>query len=236
MKINEILDRYPKELYKKAGSSEDYNRNVLNLFGLTLGGVFESPKVLDLASGTGEAADYLESTFAMRVVRADLSSDGLSLARDSRVRAVADCLPFPDDSFDGVHMKDALVHIPDVDKLLGEISRVLSPNGQALIVSAYPNRFGTFFYKQLGSTDQQWNNIGSQSDYLRHAERLMKDKKTAVVSPPYYSFNPSTVDEQASLHGLSLLKVSEWIPNDNSNWYNKSPRPVNRFVMHFEKR
>ncbi len=42
-------------------------------------------------------------------------------------------LPFNDDSFDYVVMQHSLLNIPDKNKALQEISRVLSPNGQLIL-------------------------------------------------------------------------------------------------------
>lgn len=39
------------------------------------------------------------------------------------------CLPFPDKTFDLVIANHMLYHVPDIDLALGEISRVLTPNG-----------------------------------------------------------------------------------------------------------
>ena len=38
-------------------------------------------------------------------------------------------LPFPDETFDLVIANHMLYHVPDIDLALGEISRVLTPNG-----------------------------------------------------------------------------------------------------------
>ncbi|HUQ85798.1 MAG TPA: class I SAM-dependent methyltransferase [Candidatus Limnocylindrales bacterium] len=235
MRKTEVLDRYPGELYDRAHSSPDYIKSVLNPFGNLLRVSSISPKVLDLASGKGEAADYLETSLGIQAVRADLSMDGMRLAKGKRVRALADKLPFPDSSFDGVHMKDAIVHIPDTFKLFQEIARILKPGGKALIVSAYPDKSSSFYYKEEGSTMPHWTRIHSQSDYLRHAEGLMRDKKTTKISPPYYATDQLSMEIDAERVGLNLQSVYEWIPEDNTDWYTDSARPEARFVMLFEK-
>lgn len=235
MRRIEALDRYSRDVYENAGTGADYNRKVLYPFGVLISENSRSSRVLDLACGKGDAADYMEDALGLKVVRSDLSLDGLSLGRKSRVRALADRLPFRDGMFDGVHMKDALIHMPDVDKLIGELSRVLKPKGKALITSAYPSRFSNFFYQEDGEKRSNSAYIYSPVDYERQVMQLIKKPNVSEISPPYYSNNPQVVEDSAKAHGFSLLSIGEWTPEESSDWYRESPKPVNRFVMLFEK-
>lgn len=56
------------------------------------------------------------------------------LARGEVVGAHADRLPFPDDSFDTVVSTLVLCTVPDQDRALAEIRRVLKPEGQLLFI------------------------------------------------------------------------------------------------------
>lgn len=235
MRSHEALDQYSAADYTRTRYSPDYNINVLRPFGKLLRASSDSPMMLDLASGTGRAADYLETFFGVKVVRTDLSKDGLSLASGKRVLALADTLPFIDEAFDAVHMKDAVVHIPDTRALFQEISRVLKPSGNVLMVSAYPDRGNSFYYREVGSERSRWVDINNQSDYIRQAQSLTDKEKVSSVSAPYYSTDPSVLETSANLVGLRLIDISEWMPQDKADWYGQSPRPVNRFVMHFKK-
>ena len=102
-------------------------------------------RVLDFASGTGWAAEFLLRLGA-RPVCADLSIEMMR-----RVRQRLDCdtrlvfrreasfvvtrgqtLPFADESFDGVLCMNALHHMPSYLPALREIHRVLKPGGRAV--------------------------------------------------------------------------------------------------------
>ncbi len=231
----EVLDRYAREAYERAITGSDYNVDVLEPFGRLLSGDSKSPRVLDLASGRGASADYLERSQGLEVVRADLSLCGLKLGRNARVRAFADTLPFRSNSFEGVHMKDALVHMPNLDKLMSEIVRVLMPGGKALIASEYPPKANNFLYRVKGNTNSTRVYIAGEPDYLNHVGKLMENPNVARLTPPFYSTHPSILQNSAQVHGLTLINSRDWVPQNKSDWHGNLPIPVKRFVMTFEK-
>ncbi|MFQ5949234.1 MAG: class I SAM-dependent methyltransferase [Nitrospiria bacterium] len=57
-----------------------------------------------------------------------------SLLRSRRITAGAECLPFPNDSFDIVLASGSLVHIPSIQKASWEILRVTKPGGTIRII------------------------------------------------------------------------------------------------------
>ena len=102
-------------------------------------------RVLELGCGIGYQSALL-AAIADEVVATDLPEEdsaahapGMKVAEDlhkslniSNVRLVAcsaEELPFPDNSFDMVYSSHVLEHIPDQEKALKEISRVLKNNG-----------------------------------------------------------------------------------------------------------
>lgn len=88
--------------------------------------------VLDLGSGTGDAAEQLAPR---RVVALDPVVEMLELSHiPQRVAAVGEALPFPDDSFDSVFSAYVVRNLASVPKTLSEIHRVLKPGGVAAIV------------------------------------------------------------------------------------------------------
>jgi SAM-dependent methyltransferase len=92
---------------------------------------------LDAACGTGRFAEFLAKR-GHRVIGVDSSPDMLAHARrrvpdgDFRV-ADLDRLPLPDDSVDVIVCALALVHVPRLQPVLAEFTRVLRPGGDLVI-------------------------------------------------------------------------------------------------------
>ena len=89
-------------------------------------------RVLEVGCGEGELAERLTATVA-EVVAVDQSPRMVELTRARGVDAhVADVqqLPFPDASFDAVLAAWMLYHVPDLDRGLSEVARVLRPGAR----------------------------------------------------------------------------------------------------------
>ena len=80
-----------------------------------------------------QAVDFSESALEMAAenVRAQGLEDKIKLGRESLMG-----LSFPDESFDYVLCWGVLMHIPDVERAVAELSRVLRPGGQLVISEA----------------------------------------------------------------------------------------------------
>ena len=92
-------------------------------------------RVLDLGAGVGHSYRLLAPR---ETVGVDL--DAAALEGQERETAVADmrALPFPAESFDAVVSVQSIEHVPDPERALAEVTRVLRPGGSALFVT--PNR------------------------------------------------------------------------------------------------
>jgi SAM-dependent methyltransferase len=92
-------------------------------------------RVLDLGCGVGHSYRLLAPR---ETVGVDL--DPGALAGQERETAVADMrlLPFPERSFASVLSVHSIEHVPDPERVLAEVVRVLEPEGQAVLVT--PNR------------------------------------------------------------------------------------------------
>jgi len=93
----------------------------------------EPERVLEVGGGPGELAARIRDELGCEVVMVDLSPRMVELARERGVEAhVGDAasLPFPDGAFDCVLAAWMLFHLPDVDRGLVELSRVLDPGGR----------------------------------------------------------------------------------------------------------
>jgi SAM-dependent methyltransferase len=92
-------------------------------------------RVLDLGCGVGHSFHLLRPRATVGV---DLDAD--ALAGQGRETVVADmrALPFEDASFASVLSVQSLEHVPDPERVLAEVVRVLEPDGAAIFVT--PNR------------------------------------------------------------------------------------------------
>jgi len=106
--------------------------------------------VLDLASGSGEPALSVSAAIGPqgRVIATDLLLEMLEVAQENAAargltnidfRATdAEQLPFPDGLFDRVTCRFGIMFIPDVQKALREMRRVLKPGGRVSFVTWGP--------------------------------------------------------------------------------------------------
>ncbi|HEY2778728.1 MAG TPA: class I SAM-dependent methyltransferase [Gaiellaceae bacterium] len=88
--------------------------------------------VLEVGCGWGELAEWIARETGAKVVAVDLSPRMVELALERGVDAsVADvqALPFADGTFDLVVAAWMLYHVPDLDRGIAEIARVLRPGG-----------------------------------------------------------------------------------------------------------
>ena len=93
----------------------------------------EPGRVLEVGGGPGELAARIRDEIGCEVVMVDISPRMVELARERGVEAhVGDAadLPFPDGSFDCVLAAWMLFHLPDIDRGLAELARVLAQDGR----------------------------------------------------------------------------------------------------------
>jgi len=119
------------------------------------------PPILDVGCGDGHFADVCWRGRPLDVgldpMERDLAEARLRpLVYRALVRGSATVLPFADGSFATVVSNSVLEHVPDVDRALAEIARVLRPPdpargiaGGVLAITAPSEHFGTFLF---GST------------------------------------------------------------------------------------
>jgi SAM-dependent methyltransferase len=92
-------------------------------------------RVLDLGCGVGHSFSELAPRESV-----GLDTDADALSGQERETVVADMreIPFPDASFASVLSVQSIEHVPDHERVLSEVARVLEPEGVAVFVT--PNR------------------------------------------------------------------------------------------------
>ena len=98
----------------------------------------EPLRVLEVGCGRGELAERIAGGLGTEVVALDQSERMVALTRARGLEAlVGDVqeLPFPDASFDAAVAAWMLYHVPDVDRALAELARVLRPGGRLVAVT-----------------------------------------------------------------------------------------------------
>jgi len=94
--------------------------------------------VLEVGGGEGELAERIREELGAEVIAIDQSERMVEIQRskgiDARVGDVEE-LPFADGEFDVVVAAWMLYHVPDLDRALAEIARVLKPGGRLVAVT-----------------------------------------------------------------------------------------------------
>jgi SAM-dependent methyltransferase len=108
----------------------------------------EPGRVLEVGCGEGELAQRLAEELGVQLVALDQSERMVELARgrgvDARVGDVQE-LPFDAGSFDAAVAAWMLYHVPDLDRALGELGRVLRPGGRLVAITNYATHLGEMF-------------------------------------------------------------------------------------------
>ncbi len=114
---------------------------------IELSGVRTGNKVLDLAGGTGDLTMKFSEIVGPegQVVLADINDSMIKVGRDrlidkgivgnvNYVQANAECLPFPDQTFDCITIAFGLRNVTDKQAALESMARVLKPGGRLLVL------------------------------------------------------------------------------------------------------
>jgi ubiquinone/menaquinone biosynthesis C-methylase UbiE len=104
-----------------------------------LANIPRADRILDLGCGTGMLLASLEKR-AKFAVGVDMSAEMLGAAKKRGTKAAlvladADHLPFADGSFDAVVSVTLLQNMPNPERTVRELARVLRSNGKAIITS-----------------------------------------------------------------------------------------------------
>ena len=147
-------------------------------------------KVLEVGGGEGELAERIRDELGAEVIGVDQSERMVELQRSKGIDArVGDIqkLPFADGEFDVAVAAWMLYHVPDLDRGLAEIARVLKPGGRLVAVT-----------NALDHLQELW-------DLARRASSLGK-----------FNFNSENAEESLGRHFASVQRrdARGWVPMD----------------------
>jgi len=167
-------------------------------FTIELSGVRAGHSVLDIAGGTGDLAARFAELVGPggRVVLADINDSMLRVGRDKLldsghvgnlefVQADAQCLPFPDDSFDCITIAFGLRNVTDKDAALRSMYRVLKPGGRLLVLEFSKPRnellgrvYDAYSFTVLPLLGRLVANDADSYRYLAESIRMHPDQET----------------------------------------------------------
>jgi len=138
-------------------------------------------RVLEVGCGIGVVASHLSEKYQWDVTGVDLDPEQIEIAKSDHpenehlkfFEADTTELPFEDREFDLVLSFDVLHHIPDWDKALREINRVLRSTGLYLLNDLSLPKFTARIYKDCGvfSADDVINHLRENGLVIIYAEK-----------------------------------------------------------------
>ncbi|HEY3542611.1 MAG TPA: class I SAM-dependent methyltransferase [Gaiellaceae bacterium] len=169
-------------------------------------------RVLDAGCGRGDFAERLASA-GLDVVGLDQSERMIELTRARGIEAVVGDiarLPFPEASFDAACANHVLYHLPDVDRGLAELARVLRP-GARLVATT----------NAVGSLHEMWDLVGRNlSDrweiFMRETgEAMLRRHFAAVRMIPLDGTVDLTADEMRNYvaHSVAHKHLAANVPD-----------------------
>lgn len=175
-------------------------------------------KVLDVGCGSGVLLSRIAATYRTEGVGVDISLSSLTTAslKDPHVNryslADGESLPFEDESFDYVLSFDLLEHLPEPEKCIWEMGRVLKPGGMLLIyVVSSKNRYtwdwwlgkviGSYLYGRAGHDPALFLDPG------KVVKEVEQDHLTVTGLVPFHSFFTLAFDEVVTWASLWAERV-----------------------------
>ncbi len=167
-------------------------------FTIELSAVRPGHSVLDIAGGTGDLAKQFSKMVGEKgkVVLADINESMLRVGRDRLldqgitgniefVQANAECLPFPDNSFDCITISFGLRNVTDKDAALRSMCRVLKPGGRLLVLEfsktnnpLLTKAYDTYSFSLLPAMGKLIAGDSESYKYLAESIRMHPDQET----------------------------------------------------------
>jgi len=135
-------------------------------------------RVLEVGGGEGELAERIHDELGAEVIGIDQSERMVEIQRskgiDARVGDVEE-LPFADGEFDVAVAAWMLYHVPDLDRGLAELARVLKPGGRLVAVTNAADHL-----HELWDLAHQASSLGNFSFNSENAEEWLRHHFASV--------------------------------------------------------
>jgi SAM-dependent methyltransferase len=145
--------------------------------------------VLEVGCGTGELAERIQHELGAHVIALDLSARMVELSRARGIDACcgdAQRLPFPDESFDCALAAWMLYHVPDRERALSELARVVRPGGRLVAVTNGEASLGEL-WRLLGDAAVRRHPFSRENgapQLRRHFERVERRDVAGTITFP----------------------------------------------------
>lgn len=142
-------------------------------------------RVLDAACGTGRHTVHL-AALGHAVTGLDASPWMLALAAKKRddlslVEGHVEALPFPNGAFDAAVCALLFDHLPNIDRAVGELARVVRPGGHVLISNIHPTMALTGAHAAFRDANEDPNFIRSHHHAVSTYFQAFRDHGLTVV-------------------------------------------------------
>jgi SAM-dependent methyltransferase len=187
-------------------------------------------RVLEVGCGWGELARRIAGEVDTDVIATDLSPHMVELARAGGVAAeVADVqdLPFADGNFDVAVAAWMLYHVPDRDRALSELARVLRPGGRLVATTnsllhlhelrelVGSGRSTIAFSRESGGellarhfTRVEREDIDGELEFADRAE-VEEYVRASISMSPFVANLPATIDEPFRARRANSIFIAE---------------------------
>jgi len=187
-------------------------------------------RILEVGCGWGELAEWVGRETGADVVAVDLSPRMVELARERGVEAdIGDvqALPFADGEFDVAIAAWMLYHVPELDRAIAELARVLRPGGR--LVATTNSRFSLIELRELvgsGASPLKFSREDGEEHLGRHFERVAREDidgrfefadraeveeylRASISMSPFVANLPAEIDEPFSARYASSVFVAQ---------------------------
>lgn|GEM_PF-6117699 len=233
---------------QKTIQKEVYNKNLLNDLGAGLGAmgfnkiknlkelaIYKAIKelkmekgklLLDVGSNAGELLNKCVATFGVKGYGIDISEQTINFAKrhnpyeNHYIVGDAEKMSYQDNFFDYIISTDVLEHVPNPQKVLSEIRRVLKPKGKFFIYCISGRNFLTVRYlMQIFHHPHAWGDLSDHKKELLIDPKIFKNLPGLKIKKISYfdSFFMHLTDEFILRPLLNLFALRKKCRGDNDH-------------------